>query len=163
MQKGNISVGLIVIIVLVIAVGGYFLMQNNQGDEVMTEEENMEEENMEDDAELVNDVGMIENYVTYDGNNFNPSTITISEGQPVTFINNSESQGMWVASAVHPTHEAYSGTSLNEHCGVVGASSFDSCGEIVPGEQWSFTFDQVGEWSFHNHTKAGDTGTVIVE
>jgi len=68
---------------------------------------------------------------------------------------------MWVASAVHPTHTLYAGTSLSEHCGNGAANdSFDQCDA---GDDYSFTFKKTGEWKYHNHVNASQTGTVIVQ
>ena len=66
---------------------------------------------------------------------------------------------MWVASDEHPTHEEYDGTSLQEHCAQGTSDVFDQCGA---GGTYSFTFEKVGEWSFHNHEQAADGGTIIV-
>ncbi|MFB6212253.1 MAG: cupredoxin domain-containing protein [Candidatus Magasanikbacteria bacterium] len=103
-----------------------------------------------------------ENIVTYTENGFSPSSLTIQQGETVTFRNESSS-GMWVASAVHPTHTRYDGTSLNEHCTEGGSNSFDACKGITPGKSWSFTFDKAGEWNYHNHSNASHTGTIVVE
>lgn len=65
---------------------------------------------------------------------------------------------MWVASAVHPTHSQYDGTSQNQHC--PGGSTFDQCGT---GSTYSFTFEKTGEFGYHNHALAGHRGTVVVQ
>lgn len=97
-----------------------------------------------------------ENAVVYSDNGYSPNTITVKAGAIVTFKNQS-SQLMWTASAVHPTHRAYPTTG-----GCLG-SAFDACKGIQPGDSWSFKFDIVGTWKYHNHLNAGDTGTIIVE
>src|SRR3989344_2788172 len=52
--------------------------------------------------------------VTYDGSGFSPKEIVVKLGDTVTFVNASGGK-MWVASAMHPTHTVYGGTSLYEH------------------------------------------------
>lgn len=99
--------------------------------------------------------------VTYTNNGFNPSVIEVRTGETVTWVNES-SGNMWVASIIHPTHKAYDGTSLGEHCNNAGVISFDAC-ELVPsGAEWSFSFDQSGEWGYHDHVNAFRTGKVVV-
>ena len=100
--------------------------------------------------------------VTYTGSEFSPSSITISKGDAVTWVNQSPGS-MWIASAAHPTHAGYDGTSFQEHCGSMGGDAFDQCEGGTPGTSWTFTFDKVGEWKYHDHLKLGAFGTVIVE
>lgn len=99
--------------------------------------------------------------VTYTNNGFNPSVIEVRMGESVIWIN--ESLGnMWVASAIHPTHKAYDGTSLGEHCNNAGVTPFDTCESIPSGAEWSFNFDQLGEWGYHDHVNTFRTGKVVV-
>ena len=55
----------------------------------------------------------------------------------------------WPASAFHPTHEVYPG--------------FDALKGINMGESYSFTFDKIGSWKYHNHLSPSVTGAIIVE
>lgn len=103
-----------------------------------------------------------QNVVTYTNSGYSPSTLRVKAGATVVFQNNS-SKSMWTASDVHPTHTVYSGTSLSEHCGSSAKTAFDACTGIQSGNSWSFKFDKVGTWKYHNHLSAGDTGTIIVE
>ncbi|HEX7651364.1 MAG TPA: hypothetical protein VF439_01440 [Candidatus Paceibacterota bacterium] len=98
--------------------------------------------------------------VTLTDSGFSPETITIKKGQAVTFVNQSKS-GMWVASDPHPTHQGYDGTTRTEHCvpGYEGAAPFDEC---TVANQFTFTFQQVGSWGYHNHVIDEQHGTVIV-
>ena len=99
-----------------------------------------------------------ENIVTYIKQGFNPKTIEISVGDTVTFINES-STGMWIASASHPTHKVYPEKSASDCIG----SSVDACKQVVSGESWSFTFNEAGQWFYHNHVRTSDFGSVIVK
>lgn len=94
--------------------------------------------------------------VTYTDSGFSPSSVTISKGGTVIF-KNTASDDVWVASNPHPIHTGYPTTG-----GCVG-STFDSCKNITPGSSWSFTFDFVGSWGYHNHLNPVEGGTVIVQ
>ena len=102
------------------------------------------------------------NVVTLTDGGYVPSTLTIKKGDTVTFKNES-SVAMWTASAMHPAHTGYSGTSLSEHCPDAANTSFDACRGYQPGESWSFTFNKVGSWGYHNHLSPSQWGKVIVE
>ena len=97
--------------------------------------------------------------VTYSASGFSPSTVTIKAGGTVTW----SAQGgalIWIASAPHPTHTAYSGTTLDEHCDTMSNDSFAQCKN---GSSYSFTFDKAGTWRYHNHSQTSHFGSVIVE
>ncbi|MEK7574839.1 MAG: plastocyanin/azurin family copper-binding protein [Patescibacteria group bacterium] len=96
--------------------------------------------------------------VTYTDTGFSPKEISIKLGDTVKFINKS-SEGMWVGSAMHPTHIVYSGTSLSDHCPDAVGTAFDQCGSTA---EYSFTFNKVGSWGYHNHVSAKMFGKVIV-
>ena len=108
------------------------------------------------------------NVVTYTKDGFSPSNITVAVGSEVVFENESP-RGFWPASALHPTHAVYDGTTMSEHClpaqaGVDEASgAFDACKGIAPNGEWSFTFSKAGEWKYHDHLNASRFGTVVVE
>jgi len=100
--------------------------------------------------------------VTYTDSGYSPATLKIEKGEKVIFKNQS-SRSMWPASAVHPTHRVYSGTSLDEHCPDTTSTAFDACKGFLPGESWSFTFNKKGSWKYHDHLNPGATGTIVVE
>src|SRR3989344_5007515 len=80
----------------------------------------------------------------------------VPSAMTVTWVN--ETGGtMWVASAMHPTHMVYDGTSREVHC--PGTIAFDQC---ASGNRYSFTFDKVGTWNYHDHVNAGKFGSVVV-
>ena len=97
--------------------------------------------------------------ITYSSSGFSPSTVTVKVGGTVTWTSQGGAE-MWVASAQHPTHTAYSGTTLQEHCATGANDSFDQCAN---GATFSFTFDKAGTWRYHNHLQSSHFGTVIVE
>ena len=85
--------------------------------------------------------------VTYTDTGFAPSPLMVSVGQTVTFVNESTG-GMWVASAVHPTHSVLPG--------------FDQKKSVAKGASYEYMFLKVGTWKYHNHVKPSDTATVVV-
>ncbi|MBI2013802.1 MAG: hypothetical protein HYS87_03185 [Candidatus Colwellbacteria bacterium] len=93
---------------------------------------------------------------------FNPEEITISRGTTVTFNNVGTSQH-WPASNIHPTHRVYPGSDI-EKCGTPEETNiFDACKPLAPGTSWSFTFDEVGRWVYHDHLRSGLGGVITVE
>lgn len=82
------------------------------------------------------------------GGRFLPSELKIKKGDTVVWTN-FDSSPAWPASAFHPTHQVYPG--------------FDALKGINAGESYSFTFDKVGSWKYHNHLNLSVTGVVIVE
>jgi len=82
--------------------------------------------------------------ITYGDNGFSPSEITIAKGSIVKFINKSRLP-LWVASDPHPEHTDY--------------PEFDSVHGLMeyPDERddYTFSFDKVGKWKFHNHSVSG--------
>jgi len=153
MNKNTMLIGIVVLLVLV---GGWFFLQNNAQPTsepvVITGADSTESgEALTDDKVMTE-----KNTIIFDNSGFSPSTLTISAGESVRFVNNSD-RAVWPASAVHPTHTAYPTTG-----GCIG-SAFDACRGIVTGEDWSFVFDEVGSWKYHNHLSPRTTGTIIVE
>jgi plastocyanin len=78
---------------------------------------------------------------------FSPASITVKKGTKVTFVNNGTNP-VWPASNPHPTHTDYPG--------------FDALSAVAPGQSWSFTFDRVGRWGFHNHLNPTQGGQITV-
>lgn len=100
--------------------------------------------------------------IVYTNEGYSPSAIKIKLGDTVVF-NNDGSFPVWTASAVHPSHDAYGKTSLQEHCPDSNDLSFDQCQSSLPGESFEFKFDKSGTWQYHNHLKPEHSGKVIVE
>lgn len=98
--------------------------------------------------------------VTYGAGGFSPQKVTVKRGGSVTWTN--EGSGtMDVASAAHPTHSVYDGTTRAQHCaaGYSGDKPFDQC---TAGNTYTFTFQKTGTWAYHNHNNVGHFGTVEV-
>ena len=160
-----------VIVIAIIIIGGWSLIKKEKveapttGDEATTEGENKIPDGvmMEDgtilegtetnatDEELADDSAMIKNEivtVTYTSTGFSPKDIEIAVGQTVRFVNQANAN-MWVASAVHPTHEVF--------------PEFDQKEAVPSGGVYEFTFTKAGTWKYHNHVGASKTGTITVK
>ena len=96
--------------------------------------------------------------IPYNGDSFSPKEVLIRKGGTVTWVTASGGQ-MWVASAQHPSHTVYSGTSRQEHCPDTSGTAFDQC---AGGNNYTFTFDKVGTWNYHDHLNATAFGSVTV-
>jgi plastocyanin len=86
--------------------------------------------------------------VRYTDDGFSNTTITISKGGKVRFVNDTTDL-MWVASDPHPSHSAL--------------PSFDQKRGVGLGGQYDYTFTEIGTWYFHNHLSPGHKGRVIVK
>ncbi|MEK7146836.1 MAG: hypothetical protein AAB772_01115 [Patescibacteria group bacterium] len=97
----------------------------------------------------VQNVSAVKNYIVeIIDNEFKPSVVKIKKGDFVTWINKM-AIASWPASAAHPTHIVYPETG-----GCIG-SAFDVCRGLKTGESWTFTFNQVGTWKYHDHINFG--------
>ncbi len=96
--------------------------------------------------------------VTYNGTSFSPKDVTVKRGGKVTWTN-SGSGNMWVASASHPTHAVYAGTTRQEHCPDAAGTAFDQC---AGGQSYTFTFTKAGKWNYHDHINPSAFGSVTV-
>ena len=85
--------------------------------------------------------------VTASSEGFSPASVTVKKGEAVVFANESDAE-VWVASAFHQTHDVY--------------PEFDELEGMSKGESWSFTFDKVGAWKYHNHLNPTQFGEVVV-
>ncbi len=95
--------------------------------------------------------------ITYTGQGFSPRDVIVKQGQRVRFLNTS-SEEIWPASGIHPTHSLYPEKQSTDCLG----SSFDSCRPIKDGEFFDFTFYYTGEWRYHDHDHAYQTGSITV-
>jgi len=85
--------------------------------------------------------------ISYTSDGFDQNNITTKAGDSVRFTNSSNNL-MWVASDNHPTHTLY--------------AEFDQKTAVPKGGVFTFKFDKVGTWTFHNHVKPSDKGTITV-
>lgn len=115
-----------------------------------------------DDSALSNNGSIGENAVIYNDNGYEPAILKVKKGTTV-FFKNESSQPMWTASDVQPTSKTYPGSDIKK-CGTEEESQiFDACDGTMPGEAWSFTFNEIGQWHYRNHLNVSHTGLIIVE
>ncbi len=165
----------IIIIIALAFIGGYFLLKETAQApvlETINQQQNLPTQSglpvQAGETQPINTpiesivIQSVKNEVIYTNSGYSPKEINIKVGETVTWENES-SYGLWTASAIHPTHVIYSGTSLDEHCPDVQNTSFDECKSSQPGESWSFKFDKKGIWRYHNHLQSSDFGSIVVE
>ena len=113
-------------------------------------------------AQTTTPSGGQEKTVEMTSNGFSPQTVTINKGDKVTWVN-LDTNPHWPASASHPTHTVYPGSGIQK-CGTAEQPNiFDACKELGPEETFSFTFNEVGEWNYHDHKNPSLFGKVIVQ
>ena len=78
---------------------------------------------------------------------YEPADVTIKPCEKVIF-KNSTSSPRWPASNIHPTHGIY--------------PEFDPKEPVEPGKEWSFMFDKIGQWRYHDHLVPSIRGTIVV-
>lgn len=84
--------------------------------------------------------------ITADG--FSPDTLEISVGGSVTWQNSTSSR-TWPASDPHPQH--------------TGLAGFDALRGLAEGEEYSFTFQKAGTYTYHDHLRPALTATIVVK
>lgn len=78
---------------------------------------------------------------------YEPQDVKIARCTKVTFTNTAK-DSRWPASNIHPTHGIY--------------PEFDPKEPVEPGSQWSFVFDKVGNWRYHDHLVPSIRGAITV-
>ncbi|MEK7099387.1 MAG: hypothetical protein AAB916_02625 [Patescibacteria group bacterium] len=142
---------LIIVIIAVLGGGWWYIYQDQQSPAPIAPADNRSETAPVAEKSPTPDAVL----VSYTDTGFAPASVTVKKGTTVTFRNES-SQEIWPASAMHPTHTGYPTT------GGCRGSTFDACHGLKTGESWSFTFDAVGTWKYHDHLHAGQFGSVTV-
>lgn len=100
--------------------------------------------------------------IIMDDNGYTPNAVTIKAGQRVEWKNES-SGNFWPASNIHPTHTLYPDSSIFKCLTPEEQNIFDACRPIASGKSYTFTFKYAGEWRYHDHLRANNTGTIIVQ
>lgn len=159
MKKNGVIAIIIIALVLIIAIFVFDFAGTGVSD-------NSKESQRENPTSLMpvpgsGDVEETELSIEITSSGFSPKTLEINSGDTVTWTNK-DSRSHWLASAVHPTHTIYPGSSINK-CGTSEALSiFDSCKGLSSGESYSFTFNEKGTWGYHDHLGPSLTGTIVV-
>lgn len=135
-----------IVVVAIVGVGLWLFMARDEAlapaPEVNNQRQDIEDNGAEDE------VGAEGARIIYGDEGFEPATVRIQAGESVTWVNQS-SVPMWVASNPHPSH-----TDLPE---------LDSRDGVAPGGEYTFTFQDPGDWGYHDHFNSFREGTVTVE
>lgn len=89
--------------------------------------------------------------INYTDSGFEPKQSAVKSGGKIIWTNNS-SKEVQVGSAQHPTHTVNQEITGNQF--VI---------TLAPGESQTVTVTKVGDWGFHNHLNAGNSGKVSVK
>jgi len=143
MKGAGLAVG--VMVLLVVGVGAFFLFTGGASVPEVSAPQPTEDELSTVPSATEKAEGVV---VSFTGDGFEPSVVTVKAGQSVTFVNETDGD-FWPASAVHPTHQELPG--------------FDALRPFGPGQTYSFTFEELGSWNYHDHLSPRMTGTVTVE
>ena len=158
---------LIVILIIILVVGIYYFLQKSKIStipqtptsstfEITTTQPTQVETSM------LTPTPTTEVIIKITANGFEPKELEITKGTKVTWINEQPNPS-WPASAVHPTHEIYPGSSIKK-CGTSEQDKiFDACRGLKQGESWSFVFNEIGEWYYHDHLKPSWVGEIKVK
>jgi len=152
MKNNNMIIGVIVAIVIIVAL--FILIPGNN----KVDEPALKINVVNDAAETAEPVLHL---VEIGSSGFFPKSLSINSGDSVKFINKVNIRA-WPASAIHPTHTLYPGSNINKCDTDEKLTTFDACGELRSGESYSFMFDEVGSWTYHDHLDTSRTGTIIV-
>jgi len=164
-MNNKVVIGIIIAVILVVGVVALNANQRNDASETVEEGNGqVPNENENNPTEENGGVAEEENEViiSMTKNGFTPKDVTVKKGTEVTF-KNMGTIDQWPATAIHPTHRVYPESDIKK-CGTAEAEiMFDACEGIKPGESYSFTFNEVGTWRYHDHLNATLFGSVIVE
>lgn len=132
--------GIWLFVVVIVAVGGFFWIQNSSTDRYMPPPPKTDTEKTVS--------APTETIITYSTDGFSPNTITVKKGGTVIFQNKTGKPAS-IASGPHPTHTVY--------------PEFDQYKTDQRGkDEFRFVFEKVGSWGYHDHLNANMTGTIVV-
>ena len=157
-MNGNAIWGFIALVIVI--AGGWFLLRGTPAQAPATTEQTPAVTDTTTTTSTTTTTVPSGVTVFYTASGFSPKSVSVPLGTTVSFVNQT-SNTMWIASAPHPTHQGYDGTTKDQHCaaGYAGPKPFDECSV---GAAFSFIFTKVGTWSYHNHGNPADKGTVTV-
>jgi len=153
-----------VLVIVVLGGGAYYYLQSPQesSQEEVNEQETVMEEKEGEGMMEGESAAMERHVVVYSDSGFSPGELTIRKGDTVTFRNES-SRDMWPATAIHPSHTVYPGSGIGRCNTSEEESIFDACRRIENGGEFSFVFQEAGDWKYHDHLRATNWGAIIVE
>ncbi len=148
------------VVVIVIVVAGIFAWKNFASSPAapnpILAQSNLPEESNSGQNVSANEITPSEVKIIYTDSGFSPDNIAVKIGTTIIFENENDSP-FWPAVNPHPIHSGYptKGGCID--------SAFDACRGIESGGSWSFKFDIVGKWRYHNHLRPSYRGIIVVE
>jgi len=127
------KIAIIVVALLVIGAGAYFLIKQNSTTPASTSP--------------AADTQAVAATIEYSDNGFSPQTVTVKSGQSIA-IKNDSSSDVQFDSDPHPVH------TTNKELNVE---------TVAPGEVKTFTVTKTGSYGYHNHLNPSQQGKIIVE
>ena len=150
-----ISIAIIIAIVLII-LGISLFSKKNTPDDSAGENLGSPQEDL-----VVEIPKLTEHIVEINLQGFVPKDLEIKKGDKVTWVNKLVTESR-PAGDFHPTHTNYPGSSIIM-CGTAEEkNTFDSCKGLKKEETYSFVFNEVGAWGYHNHLQPSKDGKIIV-
>ncbi len=157
MSKKNI----ILLVVVVGAVLGFMYYKNSSAPVENTMVTPSPVESIAPVESSAPEVMIKEHKIEFKADAFSPKELTIKKGEKVTFVNNGDRK-IWPASAMHPDHNKYPGSGIAKCKTAEATMIFDACAGVEMGSSWSFTFNEVGTWGYHDHLRSSVFGKIIV-
>lgn len=101
------------------------------------------------------------NTVVISESGFSPANLDVRKGEVVIFINR-DIRNHWPATDVHPSHQVYPGSSIAKCNSQERSRIFDACRGLARGEEYMFTFNEAGNWRYHDHLNPNLRGEIVV-
>lgn len=133
------------IIIIAVALSGCSRDKNNESPQPRSGEKQTETNVTEKTG---GEVVSVENLVLIEKDKFNPQMLTVKKGTTVTWTNKDEAQH-WIITDPHPTHN--------------NLPDLDSKKGLLQNESYQYTFNQKGEFYYHDEINTIVTGKIIVE
>ncbi|MBL4694433.1 S-layer homology domain-containing protein [Candidatus Gracilibacteria bacterium] len=100
--------------------------------------------------------------ITFSDTGVSAPDITINSGDTVQFLN-LDMFTHWPATDNHPSHRNYPNSSISKCSSDLEYLTFDACAGLPKDEMYSFTFSEVGYWTWHDHLDPSLIGSITVQ
>jgi plastocyanin len=160
-QRGDSAVWIVVAIVIIVILGAIFFSRRGGNRSLYQSPASSPQSKSQSQSSVPAAPQAQANTVEYTDSGFSPQSLTVKLGTAVTFVNKTSGE-MLVASAPHPVHTGYDGTTMAQHCAPGATPSFDECTPASAGGTYTFTFDKAGTWKYHNHIDPTKFGSITV-
>lgn len=144
MPKKTITISIVCAVTLSVAVGIFFVQQHGMSSNKTSSSANPPSSTTTHGATASPSETAT---ITYDGDSFEPETITVVSGGTIKLINQSQENVVIVADQV-------AGQADNSQI---------AAGNIDPGVSKTITVNTAGSWKFHNQQHPTEKGAIIVQ